>query len=126
MQTKYPRNLKFPNFNKGAKLKFSEAKAKADAAQGSSSRSSSHSSQRYRSQSPGRRPHVRKLKADSRKSTKSKARMTATRNDTSEPEDTPQPSDSSESEELGKLVSSLAINYSHIDVTPPPSPPFEQ
>ena len=124
MQTKYPRSLKFPNFNKGPKQKFS--KAAADSAQ-SSSRSSRSFARSPRSPGQSRKPHLRNKKSQYRKypNSKGKARVADTQNEVSDDES--QSSNASDdSAEMGKLVSSLAINYSHIDVTPPPSPPSEK
>ena len=105
LQTKYPRNLKFPNFNRGAKAKFSE-------------QSNAASSPAQRPRSP-RRPNP-KGKFKSKHPTNRKAKAFETDNsiiEDSEPED----SDSSV-EEAAKSVMHFAIDYESI-ITPPPSPP---
>lgn len=106
MQTKYPRNLKFPNFNKGAKTKFAESSA--DAAK---------TNLRRQARSPGRKgkqPYKPKKRFDKRNANTADADAESVSSAAS--------STDSDNDEVNKMTS-LALNYDHIVVTPPPSPP---
>ena len=130
-QTKYPRGLKYPNFHRGAKAKFSaEEKAKIAEAEailwaaGKKPRSSGPNMKgmKYRSMSP-----KRGKKKGQRPKFKPKARVVETSNDpdsadSEQSESSDETDDETEVNRLSKHTASLAIDYGAI-MTPPPSPP---
>ena len=118
MQTIYPRNLKYPDFSRGPKSKFQ----RKDSASASTS---SINERRKPSNSPkspkGKKPFVAKGKG------KGKARVADSNNEPFNEvheDEASSESEASESEEV-KMINSLAVDYGHIVVTPPPSPPYD-
>ena len=114
-ETKYPRNIKFPTLGRGTKDRLRGASSSAEA---SAITSRPKHKPTARSHSPGRSP--RKPHFQKKRPFKGKAKVI----DSNEPPQTDASEESEESDsESGNLVHSLAVNFDHLTVTPPPSPP---